>query len=354
MGEVNGRKGYTPFLDSLAKRSLFFKNGFANARRSIEGVAAVMAGIPALMSEPFISSHFASNYFVGLGSMLSAHDYATSFFHGGNNGTMYFDSFAKSAGLNNYYGAVEYSNPEDNDGTWGIFDEPFLQFMKTRLDDSPQPFLASVFTLSSHNPYKVPAKYENRFPKGPIDILESVGYADYALLRFFQEAEKQPWYNQTLFVITADHTGLTYLPESDNELSRFRVPVLFFHPKYEWPKEIDRDQIVQQIDIMPSVMDFLGYENKEMNYLSRSVFIPGERTATMYLDGRYFLAAKDHFIDWSVGAEPKMFALSDPAEKFPLTEPVERKHELEQRLKASIQYFNQGMWDNRLYYPSGR
>lgn len=354
MGAVNGRPGYTPFLDSLAKRSLFFKNGFANARRSIEGVAAVMAGIPAMMSEPFISSHFSSNYFVGLGSMLAVHNYKTSFFHGGNNGTMYFDSFAKSAGLNAYYGANEYGHDEDNDGTWGIFDEPFLQFMKTRLDEMPQPFLASVFTLSSHNPYRIPEKYKGKFPTGPIEILQSVGYADFALQRFFAEAEKQPWYQNTLFIVTADHTGLTAFPADDNELSRFRVPILFFHPNYRWPAGIDRDQVVQQIDIMPSVMDFLGYENKEMNYLSRSVFVPGDRTATMYLDGRYFLAAKDVFLDWPVGTPVKMYKLEDSAETHELNGPEGRKKELEARLKASIQYFNQGMWDNRLYYPSGR
>lgn len=354
MGEVNGGKGFTPFLDSLADKSLFFKNGFANARRSIEGVAAVTAGIPAMMNEPFISSHFSSNYFVGLGSVLTAQKYPTSFFHGGGNGTMYFDSFAKSAGFENYYGSNEYPDQRDNDGTWGIFDEPFLQFMKTKLDGMKQPFFASVFTLSSHNPYRIPDQYKGKFPKGPQEILESVAYSDYALQRFFEEAAKAPWYKDTLFVLTADHTGVNYRPENENELARFRVPVIFFHPDYEWPKDIDRDQVVQQIDILPSVMDFLGIENKEANYLGRSVFIPGERTATMFLDGRYFIADKDYFIDWSLGSEMKMYAISDSFEKTPLSEPKSRKEDLEKRVKAAAQYFNEGMWDNRLYYPSGK
>lgn len=355
MGDVNGGKGYTPFLDSLARKSLFFKNGYANARRSIEGVAAVTAGIPAMMNEPFISSHFSSNYFVGLGSVLTAQKYPTAFFHGGNNGTMYFDVFAKSAGFEKYYGASEYPNPADNDGTWGIFDEPFLQFMKGQLDGMKTPFFASVFTLSSHNPYRIPDQHIGKFPKGPHAILESVAYADFALQRFFEEAAKSPWYKDTLFVITADHTGFNYRPEFENELSRFRIPILFFHPGYEWPAAIDRDQVVQQIDVLPSVMDFLGLENsKEVNYLGRSVFIPGERTASMYLDGRYFIADKDYFIDWLVGTDMKMFAISDSFEKTPLSEPADRKLRLENRAKAAAQYFNEGMWDNRLYYPSGK
>ena len=354
MGEINGDKGYTPFLDQLARRGLFFKNGYANGRRSIEGVAAIMAGIPAMMSEPFISSQFVSNYFVGLGSMLGSHKYQTSFFHGGNNGTMHFDAFAKSAGLDKYYGASEYPNSTDNDGTWGIFDEPFYQFMKQKIDETPTPFLAGFFSLSSHNPYKIPDQYREKFPKGPLEILETVGYADFALQRFFEEASKQAWYADTLFVITADHTSLNFRPSYDNELSRYRVPILFFHPGLKWPQAIDLNQVVQQIDILPSIMDFLGFENKEVNYLGRSVFVPGERTATLYLDGRYFLAAKDYFLDWIKDGEIKMYHIQDLAGKNALLEPAVRKTELTNRLKASIQYFNEAMWDNRLYYPVGK
>lgn len=354
MGEVNGDKGYTPFLDSLTHKGLFFKNSYANARRSIEGVAAVFAGVPALMNEPFISSHFSSNYFVGLGSRLLPHHYATSFFHGGNNGTMYFDSFAKSAGLENYYGANEYPHSEDNDGTWGIFDEPFFQYMKEKLTDTPKPFLAGFFSLSSHNPYKIPDAYKDRFPKGPLEILESVGYADYSLQRFFEEAAKTDWYQDTLFIITADHTSLNFRPEYENELSRYRVPVLFFHPNFAWPKNIDQDQVVQHIDILPSVLDFLGLPKEEVNYLGRSVFVPGERTATLYLDGRYWLVSKDYYLDWLKGEEIKMYGLQDREGRRPLQEPAETKQELTKRLKASVQYFNEAMWDNRLYYPSGK
>lgn len=354
MGEINGGGGFTPFLDELAKKSLFFKNSYANARRSIEGVAAVTAGIPAMMNEPFISSHFSSNYFVGLGSLLSAQKYPARFYHGGNNGTMYFDSFAKSAGYGEYYGANEYPNSGDNDGTWGIFDEPFLQYMKTHLDQTPEPFLATVFTLSSHNPYRIPDQYMGRFPKGPHAILESVAYADHSLKRFFEEAQKQPWFKNTLFVITADHTGFTYRPGNDNELERFRVPLLIYHPQFAWPREVDRDQVVQHIDVLPSVMDFLGLENKDMNYLGRSVFRSGDRSVSLYLDGRYFLVTKDYFLDWPLGGKVNMYASSDVNLKNPLQEPESRRKELENRLKASIQYFNEGMWDNRLYYPVGK
>ncbi|WII73342.1 sulfatase-like hydrolase/transferase [Bdellovibrio sp. 22V] len=353
LGPVNG-KTYTPFLDSLMAKSLVFKNAYANGRRSIEGVGAVMAGIPALMSEPFISSHFTSNYFLGLGTLVSQKGYATSFFHGGHNGTMYFDSFMQSAGVEKYYGAREYGNAADDDGVWGIWDEPFLQWMLGQMDSLPQPFMNTVFTLSSHQPFKVPEKYQETFPEGPLPILKTIAYTDYALKKFFAEAEKKPWFKDTLFIITADHAALHYRPEYENDIGSYRIPLFFYHPSYSFPK-VDTEMIVQQIDILPTVLDFLGLPEKDKNYLGSSVFISGDKTVVNYIDGRYILFAKEAHLRWSPGHnEPQMFAIDDRVGERELSsaETNARKQQLTEKLKATIQYFNEGMWDNKLYYPS--
>ncbi|MNJ96810.1 Lipoteichoic acid synthase 2 [compost metagenome] len=343
---------YTPFLDELSAKSLTFQNAYANGRRSIEGVAAVMGGIPALMSEPFISSHFTSNYFLGLGTLLSAQKYGTSFFHGGRNGTMYFDSFMQSAGVDEYLGSNEYANPADDDGIWGIWDEPFLQWMITKLDKEKKPFMTSVFTLSSHHPFKVPAQYEGKFPQGPEPILQTVAYTDYSLRRFFEEASKKPWFKDTLFVITADHTSKHYRPEFDNEVGNYRIPMIVYHPTVRLPV-MDNQMVVQQIDILPTVLDFLGLPPKDRNFLGSSMFVPGDKVAVNYIDGRYLLTAKDYQIRWAPGqGEPQMFAMDDLNAKNELTEPAARRTELINKLKANIQYFNDGMWDNKLYYPN--
>jgi Phosphoglycerol transferase and related proteins, alkaline phosphatase superfamily len=353
LGEYKG-KSYTPFLDELSKRSIVFNNAFANGRRSIEGVAAVMAGIPALMSEPFISSQFTSNYFLGLGTLLAPANFSSSFFHGGHNGTMFFDSFMKSAGVESYYGATEYNNPADDDGVWGIWDEPFLQWMVNKIGEQKAPFLTSVFTLSSHQPFKVPAQYAEKFPDGELDILKTIAYTDYSLARFFAEAEKKSWYKDTLFIITADHTSKHYRPEYDSEVGNYRVPMIFFHPDYKFPK-VDPNMVVQQIDVLPSVLDFLGLPEKDKNFLGSSVFVPGDKVAVNYIDGRYLLVSKDFQLRWSPGqGEPQMYAINDIGGVKPLMEPSDRKEDLEQRLKATIQYFNEGMWDNKLYYPAAR
>ncbi|HWU42361.1 MAG TPA: LTA synthase family protein, partial [Bdellovibrio sp.] len=354
---IHNGKTYTPFLDSLMQKSLVFENAFANGRRSIEGVAAVMAGIPALMSEPFISSHFTANYFLGLGTLIAPKKYSSAFFHGGHNGTMYFDSFMQSAGVEKYYGNKEYNNSADDDGTWGIWDEPFLQFMIQKVDQMPQPFMASVFTLSSHHPFKVPEAYKSQFPEGPIEILKTVAYTDMALQKFFAAAETKPWFKDTLFIVTADHTSKHYLPEYDNEVGDYRIPLFFYHPTYKFPA-VDTKMIAQQIDVLPTVLDFLGLRNKDENYLGSSLFVPGDKTAVSFIDGRYLLFAKDYHLRWTpnagAGALPEMFSMQDVNSTTPLSEPAARKEELTKRLKASIQYFNEGMWDNKLYYPALR
>lgn len=358
MGKPFGDHGYTPFLDSLAERGIFFQNHFANARRSIEGIGAILGGIPAWMNEPFLSSQYMSNYFLGIGSLLAKKKYHTSFFHGGHNGTMYFDSFVKSVGIENYYGSNEYPNQSDDDGIWGIYDGPFLQWMAEKVSGFHQPFFSTVFTLSSHNPYRIPDEFSGKFPKGNLDIFEAIGYADQSLRKFFERVEKEAWYPDTLFVLTADHTYRNSRAEYDNELGQHRIPLVLFHPLWEKdPKQkpkVDQTEITSQIDILPTILDFLGAEVPERNFLTRSVFVPGERFAVTFVDGKYHLAEKEYFLTYSQRDDFQMYKRTDPAEKDPLSEPLAIKDNLVMKLKASMQYFSEGLWDNRLYYPVRR
>lgn len=146
---------------------------------------------------------------------------------------MNFDGFTNHVGFEKYYGKNEYNNNKDYDGNWGIFDEPFLQYLGKQLTKTQQPFLASVFTLSSHHPYTIPAQHMNRFPKGTMIVHETVGYTDYAVRRFFEYAKQQPWFENTLFVITADHSALTETKEFKTALGLYRIPVIFYSPKNE-------------------------------------------------------------------------------------------------------------------------
>jgi phosphoglycerol transferase MdoB-like AlkP superfamily enzyme len=119
--------------------------------------------------------------------------------------------------------------------------------------------MAGIFTLSSHHPYTVPQELKGKFPLGTLPIHESIGYADYSLKMFFQEARKTDWYANTLFVITADHTSLSDIPEFQTKLSSLSIPILFFFPGDSLLRG-KSDVVTQQIDIMPSVLSLLGFD----------------------------------------------------------------------------------------------
>ena len=318
-GGANLEVSYTPFLDELSQKSLSFSNHFANGRRSIEAIPSVLAEIPSLMGEPFITSSFQTNQVIGLGSILKNRGYHTSFFHGAENGTMFFDSFAHRLGFDHYIGLSQYPDPKkDFDGNWGVFDEPFLQYTVNELNQYKEPFLTVIFTLSSHHPYAIPQEHKNRFPKGTLEIHESIGYADYALNKFFESASTQSWYNNTLFVITGDHTQKSDSKKYQSLGGSFRVPLLIFHPSYDMTllkEKVDVAKATQHVDILPSILDWLGIENKKRTYFGQSLFQPYSGRVFNFESGQTWLIT-----------DPQHIGIrSEHSQKKPLLKAVEQK-----------------------------
>ena len=256
---LSGGEGYMPFLDSLMEQGLTFTNAYANGRRSIDGVPAILASMPQWMDEAFITSPYASLPFTSLASILEREGYRTSFYHGGRNGTMGFDGFAKSAGFQRYVGLNEYDNGEDDfDGHWGVRDRPFLQFHARQLAQEPQPFMSTVFTLSSHHPYALPTEEAARFAGGTQPIHPTLRYADDALRQFFATAHTMPWFGNTLFVITSDHTAdLERSGSQGNRPIDYWVPLVYYAP---WVKAGTMDRITQHIDILPTTLALTGLD----------------------------------------------------------------------------------------------
>lgn len=250
-------EGYTPFVDSLSQHSLIFTNAYANGWKSIHGVSSVIAGIPSFQNA-FTSSPYPKQKIESLVSTLKSQGYDTSFFHGAPNGSMGFLGFGNILGYDHYYGKTEYNNDADFDGVWGIWDEPFFQYFNKTLSQKKQPFMATLFSVSSHEPYKVPEKYKGRFPKGKVNINESIGYTDYSLKQFFAAAKKQPWYKNTIFVMVADHGNTIAYDEYKKEFNKNTVPILFFTPDEKYVG-VNTDW-AQQIDIYPTLLDMIGYQ----------------------------------------------------------------------------------------------
>jgi len=279
--------GYMPFVDSLSQKSLRFKYSFANGKRSIEALASIFNSSPSLMDKAYIISPYSANKTKGLAYLLKEEGYYTSFMHGGANGTMEFDKFCYMSGFDDYYGKNEYDNPKDYDGNWGIYDEPYLQYAVKKMSGFKQPFFNAIFTLSSHHPYAIPEKYKNKFPKGSSVIHESIGYADYALKRFFDAAKKEQWFNNTLFILTADHTSISKQYYYQKSLGSYAVPIIFYQAQ-DSSLVGESSKLMQHINIMPSILDYLHY-NKAFYAIGNSVFDHSESSFIInHINGRYY------------------------------------------------------------------
>jgi phosphoglycerol transferase MdoB-like AlkP superfamily enzyme len=266
---IPGFKSYTPFLDSLSDNSLIFTNAYANGRQSIHAMSSILAGIPSFQTA-FTSSPYAKQKIQSIVSVCDSMGYQTAFFHGAADGSMGFQGFGNILGYQRYYGRTEYNNDADFDGIWGIWDEPFFQFVGRTLGTQKQPFLGTLFTLSSHDPFQIPAKYKTRFKGGPLAIDKCVQYTDNSLRKFFNYAKTQPWYSNTIFVITADHTSQTYYPEYSKEINRFAVPILLYSANPAYGLKGVRTDLASQMDIYPTLVDLIGY-NKPFRSWGRSL-----------------------------------------------------------------------------------
>ncbi len=285
-----GYNGYTPFLDSLIDNSLMFRNAFANGRKSIDVLPSVLTSIPMIV-EPYVLTPYSSNRINSFATLLKSKGYHTSFFHGAPNGSMGLQAYVQLAGFDHYYGMTEYANRANFDGMWGIWDEEFLQFFAKQINQFSEPFFTSVFTVSSHHPFKIPEKYEGVFPKGTLPIHQCVGYTDFALKRFFETASQMPWFENTLFVITADHPNQPSFPEYTNKLGGYRVPIVMYKPDNSLTGVCEKT--AQQIDILPTVLNYLNYNKPFFAFGKDALSKESKPFAISYTNSTYQLVIQD-------------------------------------------------------------
>jgi len=341
-------KGYTPFLDSLISVSRVGINSFANGRKSIDALPSVLAGIPA-GEISFVLTPYASNKLKSLPDILGGKGYSTSFFHGAPNGSMGFKAIMNLMGVKKYYGKDEYNNDKDFDGLWGIWDEPFFQFFANNLDTMQQPFFSTFFSISSHHPFKVPKKYKGVFPKGDVPIYECMGYTDRALRNFFATASKMKWFDKTLFVITADHATVSDFPEYQTSMGQMSIPIIFYHPKDTFLRKID-STVVQQTDIMPSVLSYLNYSGDIVGFGKNIFDSAHHNTAANYMN--VFRWVQDNYVlEFNEGHTTGLYDYSnDRLMQSNLKDVlVPKRDSMEKKVKAFIQqYHNRLLEDNML------
>lgn len=340
IGDFNKNVSYTPFLDSLFKECYVFENAFANGKKSNEAMPSIIASIPSLIDESYSSSIYQNNEINSLPNLLKKKGYHSMFFHGGFNGSMNFDAFAKKAGYNQYFGMDEYSNTSDYDGNWGIYDEPFFNYFAKNLGSAPKPFLATIFSLSSHPPFAIPAVYKEKFKNIKTDKQRSFAYTDYSLMKFFEYAKTKKWYYNTLFVILPDHTPDADDKYYDTKVSYYKIPIVFFDPVRNWSGRSQK--VISQIDVMPSVLDYLNFDIKFKSF-GKSVWRnENENFAINYRDGVYQLIDSTHVIQYTGNEVTAMYnyTIDWYLTNNLIDVDVERKEKMKKALQAFIQKYN--------------
>ena len=358
----NGKyKGYTPCVDSLIARSTTFRYSYCNGRKSIDGMPSILSSIP-MFVEPFILTPSSMNDFTGLAGILQQEGYQTAFFHGAQNGSMGFQAFAQKTGFQHYYGRTEYEathGEDDFDGTWAIWDEPFLQYYAEEMSHMQQPFMTAVFTASSHHPFAIPEKYKQQFPEEGLEIHKCIRYTDMAIGRFFETASRQPWFHNTIFVLTSDHTNMSDHAVYQTDLGGFSSPIIIYDPSR--PTGEIQDKVAQQIDILPTILGMLHYQKPYFGFGIDVLNTPKEDSwAVNYLNGIYQYVKYNYVLQFNGQQTTAVYSLDDSLMQHNLLQDSSLKNDsslfilhsslskMETELKAIIQQHMERMTQNRL------
>lgn len=260
----------TPFLDQLAQKSLFFTNLYATGNRTVRGLEALTLCIPPTAGESVIKREKENKNKFTTGSVFKSKGYSVKYLYGGYS---YFDNMKDFYGGNGYE-IVDRDNftPEEITfaNVWGVCDEDMAKKAISEMNKdykAGKPFFHHWMTVSNHRPFT--------YPEGKIDIPADsksrkggVKYTDYSIMKFFEMAQKQPWFKNTVFVIVADHcsssAGKTELP-----MDKYRIPAMIYSPEFVAPQKFS--QVTSQIDVMPTVLGLLNFKYQS-KFLGQDVF----------------------------------------------------------------------------------
>jgi phosphoglycerol transferase MdoB-like AlkP superfamily enzyme len=334
------QKGYTPHLDSLMRHSYTFSNMYANGRRSIQALPAVWASIPSYKN-PFVLMPQSMAETRALPAILKDRGYRTMFFCGSDHGSMGFGAFARSTGIEHLYSRQDYEKAHgkgDFDGYWGIWDEKFIGYMGEQLQQTQEPFFASIFTLTSHHPFVIPEEYKGKLPEGLTLNHKCVAYVDQAIGKFFARHKDQEWFRNTIFVFVADHVSSeTFSEEFRSAPGSYQVIGFIHAPESSLTGE--HRQVVSQVDIMPTLLGLLGNEEPYFAF-GRDIFneCDSEPMSVSYANNQFQAITSKHLILFDEKQIIAVYANNDFKHEHNLLGQVDVSA-VEKRLKAMIQSY---------------
>ncbi|MDE6323961.1 MAG: LTA synthase family protein, partial [Paramuribaculum sp.] len=346
--------GVMPFLDSIASRSLVNTHLLATGKRSVEGISAIFGGFPTFGDMLYMSSPYNANTVDSFVSLLKNEGYASRFYFGANHGSYSIDSFLKAMGFDSVIDRDSFADDSHHDGLWGIYDHAMGEYAALNISELQQPFVAGWFTLHLHEPFSVPsywqpAPYRHNKP-GP---MRSAEYTDMALHHFFEIARTQPWFNNTIFIITGDHGSRDFKNTPfDTGYIQPHVMFLVYTPDGSIAPRRVTDRVMSQIDIGPTILGLLDYPK---TYFALGTDMADSRSphyALGYFNDQYTVTGNKYLITLgsSLDAPDKVFDITadplllNPLSSFDRTEVSEMIH----WAQAFLQDYSSRMNSDRL------
>ena len=301
MPEEHSNGGYTPNLDKLMAKGLVFDHCYSNGYVSIAAPPAIWSSTPSY-EVSFLRMAESVADCRPLPRILADKGYHTAFFCGSEHGSMGFGAYAHIAGIDKLYSMEDYEERHgsgDFDDAWGIWDEPFIDYMGEEISDFKEPFFASIFTLTSHHPFNVPEEVEKELPKGTTLNHRPIAYADRAIGRFMEKYRNEEWFQHTLFIFVADHVSSERMLEKTNSLPEcFHIIGFMYTPDGAIPAQ-HYEHIFSHVDIMPTVLGLVGHDEPYFA-IGRDIFNEPQREPfTLIRSGYQYLGLMDdYFIDF--------------------------------------------------------
>lgn len=291
------RRHLMPFLDSLAHHSLTLRHAFATGKSSIEGVTGIFAGFPTFNSFLYLSSPYNNNTVDSPARLLKAEGYTTKFYFGGNYGSYGIDHLMHVMGFETVTTRETLGSEAEYDGQWGVYDHEVADYMARDLSALPEPFMAGWFTLKPHGPWTVSERWSTEgYLSAPGSLERCVEYEDRAIKEFFEVARTQSWYDNTLFVITADH-GCRDLPGSDfdGDYMQPHIMMMFYTPDGSLTPRLVEETVASQFDLAPTLLGMLGYP-KPFVAVGRDIWNEGPAYALNFINDMYQIISTRYIV----------------------------------------------------------
>lgn len=259
----------THTLDKLAKEGQLFTNFYANGQRSQEGITSIYTGITQPVGFENLGEGLELYNPSYLGNIAQKNGYSTLAMQSSDRGSFRVDKLSALAGFKEYYGAedIEQTGDESGQPNYGAWDGNGFRFLSKKLKTIKEPFISFFFTASTHSPFYSPGKQWEKYPHDTSSengFLNTVNYVDAQINEFMEQSKKEPWFERTIFIFTADHTNHTKLSSAKEikpskvNLPNFHVPLIIYAPKILTPKK--SDIIASHNDILPTIIDILGWK----------------------------------------------------------------------------------------------